>query len=96
MFTSSLKRSVLCSVAAAAAFAIASPAFAEAPVVPLKPATTAVKSVAGVGKTRFDWLAKRDSQPQEVVRVSQKVSLGSGSWVWSPAGFGQKSHCYAR
>lgn len=57
----------------------------------------AVKSVAGKGAARFDWLAKRGpATPATVTRASGTPALGSGSWICSPAGFGSKSRCHQR
>ncbi|MEW9920411.1 hypothetical protein AB2B41_12415 [Marimonas sp. MJW-29] len=77
-------------------FSLASPAKAEAPITPQKPSASAAVSVAGVGKARFDWLAKTGNRMADRNRVVQKASLGNGSWICSPAGFNRKSHCFRR
>jgi hypothetical protein len=47
----------------------------------------------------FDWLAKRRPMAAEVHLASAGRALprqiGRGSWICSPAGFGQKSRCHA-
>lgn len=67
-----------------------------------KNAAATAKSVAGTGKARFDWLEQRGiktaaiSQPQTRSKTRIGKSLGSGSWICSPAGFGKKSRCRRR
>ena len=47
----------------------------------------------------FNWLANGAAVPSlDKARVGQKrsrVITGHGSWICSPAGFGQRSRCYA-
>jgi len=59
-------------------------------------------SAAKVSGTRaggFDWLAKRRPAEAQVQLASAGRALprqiGRGSWICSPAGFGQKSRCHA-
>ncbi|WP_226548819.1 hypothetical protein [Celeribacter naphthalenivorans] len=96
MITISLRK-VLVSISMASALVSASVLHAEttpdtAPVV----APKSVKSAAGVGAARFDWLAKSASSEAAPVRVARTQMLGSGSWVCSPAGFNRKSRCVSR
>ncbi|MGV8954389.1 MAG: hypothetical protein ACOH2M_25050 [Cypionkella sp.] len=50
-------------------------------------------------KLRFDWMANgsptRSLEKAQVIRARYRVITGQGSWICSPAGFGQRSHCYA-
>ncbi|OOY13070.1 hypothetical protein BMG00_04505 [Thioclava marina] len=68
----------------------------QAGMLEISPIKVAVKSVAGKGSARFDWLAggKSDDRPAE--RVASRRSPGTGSWICSPSGFGSKSRCYQR
>lgn len=96
MITTSLRK-VLVSISMATALMSASGLHAETapnsePVV----APKSVKSAAGVGAARFDWLAKSASSEAAPVRVARTQMLGSGSWVCSPAGFNRKSRCVSR
>lgn len=60
------------------------------------------KSSAGRGKAQFDWLApsRRAGKVRPVsnrgVAARRMPSLGSGSWICSPAGFGSQSRCHRR
>jgi hypothetical protein len=69
---------------------------AEMAVTPRKPALNVVKSAAGQGATSFDWLQVRDSSEDAPRPVLRRASLGNGSWICSPAGFGKKSRCFRR
>jgi len=80
----------------AGVLSITSMARAEIPVPLHQPSAPAVKTAAGEGKARFDWLAKRKTVGGSVQHVVQKVSLGNGGWICSPAGFKQKSRCFKR
>ncbi|WP_417278212.1 hypothetical protein [Celeribacter sp.] len=96
MSTTSLRK-VLVSISMASALMSASVLHAEtapdtAPVI----APKSVKSAAGVGAARFDWLAKPAASEATPVRVARTQMLGSGSWVCSPAGFNRKSRCVSR
>ncbi|WP_038072265.1 hypothetical protein [Thioclava pacifica] len=62
----------------------------------ISPIKVAVKSAAGKGSARFDWLAGRKSDAQPAQRVSTRRAPGTGSWICSPSGFGSKSRCYQR
>lgn len=53
-----------------------------------------VKTAAGHGSARFDWL--RPTAPVTVQRVAYVAPPGNGSWICSPSGFGSKSKCYRR
>ncbi|MCA0045103.1 hypothetical protein [Celeribacter litoreus] len=55
---------------------------------------TVVKTSAGKGSARFDWLNQGKSAPVQQASVSP--SLGVGSWICSPSGFGSKSKCFRR
>lgn len=68
----------------------------QARLLELSPVKVTVKSHAGKGSARFDWLARRNPDPRPVERTAQARSLGNGSWVCSPSGFGSKSRCYQR
>ncbi|MDU8925960.1 hypothetical protein RXV86_01045 [Alisedimentitalea sp. MJ-SS2] len=69
---------------------------ADVSVTPRKHSLSAVKSVAGSGATRHDWLQVRSSAGNAPEPVVRKASLGRGSWICSPAGFGKKSRCFRR
>ncbi len=47
----------------------------------------------------FDWLANGASaaskSKSKAAQKRNRVITGQGSWICSPAGFGQKSRCYA-
>lgn len=47
----------------------------------------------------FEWMAngspRKASDNIKVVRARYRVITGKGSWICSPAGFGQRSRCYA-
>lgn len=59
----------------------------------LSPAAV-VKTAAGQGEARFDWLNPgKDPAP---TRVVQSIAPGTGSWICSPSGFGSKSSCTRR
>jgi hypothetical protein len=63
-------------------------------------APKAMTSKAGVVRARaggFDWLAKRRPAGAQVQLASAVLprEIGRGSWICSPAGFGQKSRCHA-
>jgi hypothetical protein len=77
---------------------IAPPVMAQqSAMVTLDPTRIAVKTVAGKGSARFDWLASTRRQDATRPTVSAKAkSLGNGSYVCSPAGFGSRSRCYKR
>lgn len=62
----------------------------------LAPIKVSVKTAAGKGTARFDWLAHRNPNPQPATRAVVSRSLGNGSWVCSPAGFGRKARCSQR
>lgn len=94
MTTGRLARTIMFTVTATAMISHAAPSRAEGPVTPRNPASAVANSVAGTGATRFDWLAKRKTGTK--VRAVRRASLGNGSWVCSPAGFGSKSRCYRR
>ena len=84
-------------ILAAGLIGLTSPAKAEMPIAPRQPDVQAIKSVAGTGAARFDWLARRDTSGSgKVTRVKQRVALGRGSWICSPAGFNRKSSCFRR
>lgn len=55
----------------------------------------AVKTAAGQGAARFDWL-DTSGKPATPLRVAQSGAPGNGSWICSPSGFGSKSRCYRR
>lgn len=78
---------------AAAVIGMAPSAQAEA-VSPKQPASKIVKTHAGKGSARFDWMAKQGLNKQS--RIQRVVLHGRGSWICSPAGFGKKSSCYSR
>ena len=61
-----------------------------------KNAAATAKSVAGTGKARFDWLEQREIKTAAVTTSRTGKSLGKGSWICSPAGFGKKSSCRRR
>ncbi|KEO58610.1 hypothetical protein DT23_16265 [Thioclava indica] len=77
---------------------IAAPSVAQqSAVMTLNPPRIAVKTVAGKGAARFDWLASaRRTKTQAPTQTAQARSLGNGSYVCSPAGFGSRSRCYKR
>ena len=54
-----------------------------------------VKTVAGQGAARFDWL-DTSGKPATPLRVAQSGVPGNGSWICSPSGFGSQSRCYRR
>ncbi|MBW6418511.1 hypothetical protein [Celeribacter sp. PS-C1] len=90
-------RKVLVSISVASALLSASVLHAEtapdtAPII----APKSVKSAAGVGAARFDWLAKSATSEAAPVRVARTQLLGRGTWVCSPAGFNRKSRCVSR
>ena len=63
----------------------------------LNPPRIVVKTAAGKGAARFDWLATaRSKTVHPPTRSAQARSLGNGSYVCSPAGFGSRSRCYKR
>lgn len=62
----------------------------------IAPIKVAVKTVAGQGSARFDWLANRNPNPQPSTRVIRSRMLGNGSWVCSPSGFGRRASCSQR
>ena len=55
-------------------------------------------SAAGKGQAYFDWLAPKRANSQLQIKTASatRKSLGRGSWICSPAGFGKKSSCYRR
>jgi hypothetical protein len=74
------------------------PKIAATKAVAVKPVATKARAVrARAGG--FDWLAKRRPAAAEVQLASAGRGLprqiGRGSWICSPAGFGQKSRCHA-
>ncbi|MDQ2090285.1 hypothetical protein [Marimonas arenosa] len=82
---------------AAGLIGVAPVARAEMAIMSKQPTAGLVKSVAGSGTARHDWLAKRSAVGStKNSRVVQRVSLGRGSWICSPAGFNRKSRCYRR
>ncbi|NVK45602.1 MAG: hypothetical protein HWE33_04785 [Rhodobacteraceae bacterium] len=95
--TMTFLRKVLVSISMASALVSVSGLHAEtAPEAAPVAAPKSVKSAAGVGAARFDWLAKPASPDVTPVRVARTQMLGSGSWVCSPAGFNRKSRCVSR
>ncbi|NKX45651.1 hypothetical protein [Roseicyclus persicicus] len=83
-----MTRILLLALALAAAPIVAAPAMADTvskPATPLQTTTSTRSPAAGLNLLA----APREGAP--VVRVSR---MGSGSWVCSPAGFGQRSRCY--
>lgn len=93
-----IKFSTFPTMAAAVAVVMSlAPLSASADVVPIAVAAgtrAAVKTHAGTGSARFDWLKGRNPAP--VVQVAASNAPGTGSWICSPAGFGSKSKCYKR
>ncbi len=53
-----------------------------------------VKTAAGKGAARFDWL--NPGKPAPAMQVAVATPPGNGSWICSPSGFGSKSKCYRR
>ena len=53
-----------------------------------------IKSEAGQGAARFDWLKVKG--PAKTQRIASSIPHGNGSWICSPAGFGRKSRCHRR
>jgi hypothetical protein len=49
--------------------------------------------------TAFNWMANgssgRTAGAAKAVQTRYRVITGKGSWICSPAGFGQRSHCHA-
>ena len=89
-------KTILLTLATAGTLSLASGAHADITTVSSKSSVTKVKSAAGVGGARFDWLAKRNTANQPTKRIVQTVSLGKGTWVCSPAGFSRSSRCFKR
>ncbi|MYM55938.1 hypothetical protein [Thalassovita mangrovi] len=87
-------RTVSFAALAAAIIGLAPAAQAEMAVSPKQPASKIVKTHAGKGAARFDWMAKQGLNKQ--TRIQRVVLHGRGSWICSPAGFGKKSSCYSR
>ncbi|MDD8022543.1 MAG: hypothetical protein PHX82_05495 [Paracoccaceae bacterium] len=92
--------SILKSAAAAALIsctlmASVAPVQAEGPGNDIRPVPRAVKTHAGKGTLRFDWLAAKPAV-SGVQLAAATQAIGSGSWICSPAGFGSKSHCRKR
>ena len=92
--------SILKSAAAAALISCTlvistAPAMAEGPSDDTRAAASKVKTHAGKGAARFDWLAARTAPAEERLVIAARAP-GSGSWICSPAGFGSKSRCYKR
>ena len=56
-------------------------------------------SVAVPRVIAFDWLANGDATPSpgkaKLALERYRVITGRGSWICTPAGFGQRSKCYA-
>ncbi|PTQ71985.1 hypothetical protein [Celeribacter persicus] len=87
---------VLSKAALIAAFALGV-MVAGAPVSASQTETGAQKTtVGGRGDTRFDWLARGKDVADASSTVSATAPQGSGSWICSPAGFGNHSRCYRR
>lgn len=54
-------------------------------------------TVAGHGSARFDWFASaRNTKRVRVVKISNRPSLGHGTWICSAAGFGKQARCFQR
>lgn len=54
-------------------------------------------TAAGHGSARFDWLANGQSAgTRSNLKLVSSAPLGKGSWICSPAGFGQQARCYRR
>jgi len=71
------------------------PVYAETATLDVLPTrTVVVKTAAGHGSARFDWL--RRTTPVVAERVAYVAPPGNGSWICSPSGFGSKSKCYRR
>ncbi len=87
-------RNISFAVMAAGMIGLAPAAQADMAVTPKQPVAQIVKSSAGKGAARFDWMAKAGMNKSK--RVGRIVLYGRGSWVCSPAGFGKKSSCYSR
>ncbi|RLL64245.1 hypothetical protein [Paenirhodobacter hankyongi] len=71
------------------------PVHAETATIDILPAhSVVVKTAAGHGSARFDWM--RPTTPVVAERVAYVTPPGNGSWICSPSGFGSKSKCYRR
>ncbi|TNE64704.1 MAG: hypothetical protein EP336_14510 [Rhodobacteraceae bacterium] len=89
-------RGVLSKVVLTAAFAMAVMAAGD-PVLASQTGTSAQKTtVGGSGGTRFDWLAGGKDVADAGMTTTAPTPQGSGSWICSPAGFGNHSRCYRR
>ncbi|WP_156506763.1 hypothetical protein [Rhodobacter xanthinilyticus] len=53
-----------------------------------------MKTAAGQGEARFDWL--RPGTAPAPTRIAQISAPGTGQWICSPSGFGSKSRCSRR
>jgi len=84
---------VLAGVTIAVTLALPLQAETLATATPATPAV-AVKSAAGTGETRFDWLNPGKGAGR--LQVAAANPPGNGSWICSPSGFGSKSRCYHR
>ncbi|WP_434286930.1 hypothetical protein [Celeribacter sp. SCSIO 80788] len=100
VFTKSIphvcRKGVLSRAVLTAAFAVAVMA-AGNPVLASQTETGAQKTtVGGSGNTRFDWLAAGKEVADADMTTTSPMPQGSGSWICSPAGFGNHSRCYRR